>query len=90
MTYSELIKYLDSNSKVVINDYLDDDCCYTVNKRKVINQDKTDEASKLISRYIMEKLASRAKYIKEHNIEDLEDANNKIHNLLNYAFNFKE
>ena len=90
MKYAELIEYLDNNSNVVIDDYLDDDCYYTVNKRKVINTDKTSEASQLISRYIMEKLASRTKYIKEHNVEKLEDANNKIHNLLNYEFNFKE
>ena len=90
MKYTELIDYLDSNSKVVIDDYLDDDCCYITSKRKIINSDKTSEASQFISRYIMEKLASRTKYIKEHNVEKLEDANNKIHNLLNYEFNFKE
>lgn len=90
MKYAELIEYLDNNSKIIIDDYFDDDCRYITNKRKIINPDKTSEASQLISRYIIEKLASRTKYIKEHNTEKLEDANNKIHNLLNYEFNFKE
>lgn len=89
MTFNELIKYLDANSTIVrMESDVDEDGDYSVYHDKVINADKIDDASKLISRYIMEKMALRAKYIKDRNLKDLIATNNKIHELLNYSFDF--
>jgi len=89
MTFNELIKYLDENSSIVrVEGELDEDGGYSVWDDKVIHANKIDESSKMISRYIMDKLALRAKYIKERNLKGLNDANNKIHELLNYHFDF--